>query len=47
VVGQTIAAVHQNRRLKVRYERRPDIHQGFLTLAGVKVCWHRLAGRFR
>jgi hypothetical protein len=47
VVGQTIAAIHQNRRLKVRYERRADIHQGFLTLAGVKVGWYRLAGRFR
>jgi hypothetical protein len=31
VVERTIAAVHQNRRLKVRYERRSDIHQAFLT----------------
>lgn len=42
VVEQTIAAVHQNRRLKVRYERRSDIHQAFLTLACIKVCWYRL-----
>jgi hypothetical protein len=42
VVEQTIAAVHQNRRLKVRYERRGDIHQAFLTLACIKVCWYRL-----
>jgi hypothetical protein len=42
VVEQTIAAVHQNRRLKVRYEKRADIHQAFLTLACVKVCWYRL-----
>ena len=47
VVEQTIAAIHQNRRLKVRYERRDDTHQAFLTLACVKVCWYRLAGRFR
>ena len=43
VVEQTIAAVHQNRRLKVRYDRRSDIHQAFLTLACIKVCWYRLS----
>ncbi len=42
VVERTIAAVHQNRRLKVRYEKRRDIHQAFLTLACIKVCWYRL-----
>lgn len=42
VVERTIAHVHQNRRLKVRYERRADIHQGFLTLACVRLCWLRL-----
>ena len=47
VVEQAIAAVHQNRRLKVRSERRPDLRQAFLTLACVKVCWYPLAGRFR
>ena len=42
VVERTIAAVHQNRRLKVRYEKRPELHQAFLTLACAKVCWYRL-----
>ena len=42
VVEQTVAAVHQNRRLKVRYEKRADIHQAFLTLACIKVCCNRL-----
>jgi hypothetical protein len=42
VVERTIANVHQNRRLKVRYERRGDIHQAFLTLACIKICWYRL-----
>jgi transposase len=42
VVERTIAAVHQNRRLKVRYEKRSDIHQAFLTLACIKLCWYRL-----
>ena len=42
VVEQTIAAVHQNRRLKIRYEKRADLHQAFLTIACIKVCWYRL-----
>jgi transposase len=42
VVEQTVAAVHQNRRLKVRYEKRSDIHLAFLTLACIKVCFYRL-----
>jgi len=42
VVERTIAGLHHNRRLKVRYERRSDIHQGFLTLACIKLCWYRL-----
>lgn len=42
VVERTIAAVHQNRRLKIRYDRRRDIHQAFLTLACIKLCWYRL-----
>jgi hypothetical protein len=45
VVEQTIAAVHQNRRLKVRYEKRSDIHLAFLTLACIKVCFYRLYPR--
>ena len=42
VVERTIAALHQNRRLKVRYEKRSDIHLAFLTLACIKVCFYRL-----
>jgi transposase len=33
VVERTIAWFHRFRRLLVRYERRADIHQAFLTLA--------------
>jgi transposase len=32
-VERTLAWIHQNRRLRIRYERRPDIHQALLTLA--------------
>ena len=43
-VERTLAWLHQNRRLRIRYERRPDIHQAFLTLACIKICasaeWH-------
>lgn len=42
VVEQTIAAIHQNRRLKIRYDKRPDIHEAFLTIACIKVCYNRL-----
>jgi transposase len=37
-VERTLSWAHQNRRLRIRYERRPDIHQAFLTLALIKIC---------
>jgi transposase len=30
------------RRLRVRYEKRPDIHDGFLALACAMICWKKL-----
>jgi transposase len=36
-VERTLAWAHQNRRLRIRYDRRPDIHQAFLTLAMIKI----------
>jgi transposase len=38
VVERTLSWIHQNRRLRIRYERRPEIHQAFLTLACIKIC---------
>ena len=38
----TIAWLHRFRRLAVRYERRPCIHEAFLTLACSLVCWYYL-----
>lgn len=38
VVERTLGWIHQNRRLRIRYERRPDIHQAFLTIACIKIC---------
>jgi len=43
VVERTIAWLHQFRRLLVRYERRADIHEGFLGIACCLICWRRLA----
>lgn len=42
VVERAFAHLHQNRRLKVRYEKRADIHLAFLTLACIKLCHYRL-----
>jgi len=39
VVERTLARLHQFRRLRVRYERRADIHEAFLSLARALICW--------
>jgi hypothetical protein len=33
------------RRLKVRYERRADIHEAFLSLGCALICWNLLQRR--
>jgi transposase len=45
-VERTLAWIHQNRRLRIRYERRPEIHQAFLTLACIKICASYLFGGY-
>lgn len=47
VVEQTLALLHQFRRLAVRWERRTDIHHGFLTLGAALICYRRLRNRAR
>ena len=42
VVERSIAWLHGFRRLLVRYERRADIHEAFLTLACCMICFRRL-----
>jgi transposase len=42
VVERTIAWLHQFRRLRVRYERRDDIHQAFLTIGSIVTCTYFL-----
>jgi transposase len=41
VVERTISWLHQFRRLRIRYERRADIHLAFLTLGCILIC-HRI-----
>jgi transposase len=42
VVERTHSWLHQNRRLRIRYEKRDDIHQAFLTIGCIKICWNYL-----
>ncbi len=42
VVERTLAWLHRFRRLIVRYERRADVHQAFLTLGCALICWNFL-----
>jgi transposase len=40
VVERTLAWLHRFRRLTVRYERRADVHEAFLTLGCALICWN-------
>ena len=42
VVEQTIALLHQFRRLRNRFDKRDDIHETFLTIGCAIICWRRL-----
>ena len=46
VVERTISWFHQFRRLRVRYERRADIPEAFLSLAGALICRNYGRGSF-
>lgn len=39
VIERTLSWLHQNRRLRVRYEKRADIHEAFLILGCIMICW--------
>jgi transposase len=38
------AWLNQFRRLRVRYEKRADIHEAFLALGCILICWRFLHG---
>jgi transposase len=46
VVERTLSWLHQFRRLRVRYDRTGAIHQAFLTLGCILICWRHLADSF-
>ncbi len=41
-VERTFAWLNQFRRLRVRYEKRADIHEAFLSLGCALICWRFL-----
>jgi IS5 family transposase len=45
VVERTLSWLNRFHRLKVRYERRDDLHQAFLTMGCAVICW-RAVERF-
>ncbi|MFF4180644.1 IS5 family transposase [Streptomyces sp. NPDC001750] len=46
VVERAFAWLHQFKRLRIRYERRADLHQGLLELACSLICLRRLRTSF-
>jgi IS5 family transposase len=42
VVERTLSWLNRHRRLKVRYERRADVHQAFLELGCALICWNHV-----
>ena len=42
VVERTLSWLHQYRRLRIRYERRDDIHEAFLEIACSLICFKAL-----
>jgi transposase len=42
VVERTFAWLNQFRRLRVRYDKRTDIHEAFLSWGCALICWQSL-----
>ncbi|WP_051713957.1 transposase [Streptomyces sp. NRRL WC-3626] len=42
MVEQTFALLHHFRRLAVRWGRRTELHDAFVSLACSLICWRRL-----
>ena len=42
VVEQTLALLHQFRRLRTRFDKRDDIHEAFMNIGCAMICWRRL-----
>lgn len=46
VVERTLSWLHQFRRLRIRYERRADIHEAFLDIGCMLICWRSVKSSF-
>jgi transposase len=44
VIEGVFAWLFKQRRLRVRYEKRDDIHTAFLILGCLLICWNRIQG---
>ena len=42
VVEQTLALLHQFRRLRTRFDKRDDVHESFMSIGCSMICWRRL-----
>ncbi len=43
-IERTLSWFHQFRRLRIRWDRRPEIHQAFLSLTAGVVCFRQWIG---
>lgn len=41
-VEQTLALMHQFKRLRIRDDRNDQVHEAFMTIACAIICWRRL-----
>jgi hypothetical protein len=46
-VERTFAWLSQFRRLRVRYDKRADIHEAFLSIGCALICWQSLRKTWR
>lgn len=46
VIERTLSWLHQARRLRVRYEKRVDLHEAFVKLRCGMICWSLLHSAF-
>ena len=40
--GTDVCRLNQFRRLRIRYDKRADIHEAFLSLGCALICWQSL-----
>jgi transposase len=46
VVERTVAWFHQFKRLRIRYERRPELHEALFNLGCALICWRAVKKSF-